>query len=361
MNIGIVGAGAISDIYLKNLTTLFPHTTVLSVCANHIENAQKKAEMYGIEAVTLADMLSDPRIELMVILTPVGSHAELIRQCLSAGKHVYSEKTIAETAEEASELIDLAKHKELYLGCAPDTFLGSSFQRVKRILDEKRIGDVLSFSISINRNNDILTSLFPFLRQPGAGALRDYLVYFITALVYLLGPASEVAAFSETPFPTRIGKFPQFSNYGQETPTPNESIVSAIVKLKNGVTGSIHENNESNIKEQCHFILYGTNGILYLGNPNNFGDPLTLFPADYQAEPETIISDLPFSENSRGVGVAEMVSAITHDRTALTDARLARHVLEILEGMEKSASGHVFLPIVSDCPLLGPFSKDILE
>ena len=42
MNVGVVGAGAISDIYLKNLTTLFPQIKVISVCANHIENAKKK-------------------------------------------------------------------------------------------------------------------------------------------------------------------------------------------------------------------------------------------------------------------------------------------------------------------------------
>ncbi|MDO5137239.1 MAG: Gfo/Idh/MocA family oxidoreductase [Oscillospiraceae bacterium] len=360
MNIGVVGAGAISDIYLKNLTTLFPNTKVISVCANHIENAQKKADMYGLEAVTMEDMLKDPRIELMVILTPVGTHADLIRQCLNAGKHVYSEKTLAETSKGANDLLKLAKQKGLYLGCAPDTFLGSSFQSAKRMLDGNKIGDVLSFSISVNRNNDFLTALFPFLRQPGAGALRDYLVYFVTALVYLLGPAAEVAAFSETPFPVRVGKYPQFSNYGEETETPNESVVSAIVKLKNGITGSIHENNESNMKEQCRFTLYGTNGILSLGNPNNFGDPVTLFPADYQSSPEILVSDLPFSENSRGVGVAELVSAISQKRTALTDASLARHVLEILEGMEKSAAKRRFVKITSDFPTMEQFSKENL-
>ena len=361
MNIGIVGAGAISDIYLKNLTSLFSNTNVISVCANHLENAQKKAETYGMKAVTLAEMLSDPEIELMVILTPMGTHYDIIKQCLNSGKHVYSEKTLAETADEAGELIELAKMKGLYLGCAPDTFLGSSFQCAKKMLDENRIGDVLSFSISINRNNDILTALFPFLRQPGAGALRDYLVYFVTALTYLLGPAAEVAAYSETPFPVRVGKYPQFSNYGQETSTPNESIVSAIVKLRSGITGTIHENNESNIKEECNFILYGTNGILHLGNPNNFGDPLTLCPADYRAESETIISDLPFSENSRGIGVAELVSAIVQNRIALTDATLALHVLDILESMEKSAAEHAFINIRSDCNQLSQFNEDNLN
>ena len=358
MNIGIVGAGAISDIYLMNLITFFPQIKVVSVCANHIENAQKKAEQYGIEATTLDGMLSDPEVELMVILTPVNTHAGLIKQCLEAGKHVYSEKTIAETADEAKELIQLAADKHLYLGCAPDTFLGASVQQTKRLLDENRIGKVLSFSISINRNNDFLTALFPFLRQPGAGALRDYLVYFVTSLVYLLGPIDEVASFVETPFPSRIGKYPQFSNYGQETPTPNESIVSSIVRLRNGITGTIHENNESNLKEQSSFILYGTEGILHLGNPNNFGDSLTLYPADYTEDPEEIVPDLPFRDNSRGAGVAEMVSAILSGSRALTDAALALHVLDALESMERSSLEHSFCRILTDCPAMPQFDAD---
>lgn len=68
--VGVVGAGAISDIYLTNMTTRFPFLRVKSVCANHIENARKKAEKYGISACTLEEMLADPEIELIVNLTP---------------------------------------------------------------------------------------------------------------------------------------------------------------------------------------------------------------------------------------------------------------------------------------------------
>ncbi|MBQ8995020.1 MAG: Gfo/Idh/MocA family oxidoreductase [Oscillospiraceae bacterium] len=356
MNIGIVGAGAISDIYLTNLTTRFPNVKVLSICANHLENAQKKAEQYNIRAVTLDEMLADPEIELLLLLTPVGTHAELIRKGLEAGKHVYSEKTIAETTEQAIPLADLAKEKGLYLGCAPDTFLGASFQTARKLLNEKKIGKVHSFSISINRNNDVLTSLFPFLRLPGAGALRDHLVYFVTALVSLLGPVDTVAAFTETPYPSRIGKYPQFSNFGQETETPNESIVSAIVRMKNGITGTIHENNESNIKEQCRFLLYGTEGILELGNPNDFGDPITLYPADPREEPVTIQEDLPYSDNSRGVGVAELAQAAEHGEVSRMDAQLAIHVLDVLESMERSSNSLSFVRLQTSCTVPDPFT-----
>ena len=334
MNIGVIGAGAISDIYLKNMSTRFPGLRVTSVSARHIENARKKADLYGIRAVTVEEMLADPDTEMVVILTPVDTHAGLIRDALNAGKHVYCEKTIAETASEAFALLDLAKEKGRYLGCAPDTFLGSSLQTARKLIDSGKIGTVHSFSVSVNRSNDFLTALFPFLRLPGAGALRD----FVTALVALLGPVDTVAAFCETPYPSRVGKFPQFSNYGQETSTPNESIVSAIVRMKNGITGTIHENNESVIGEQCLFYLYGTDGILRLGNPNNFGDAITCYPPDPRTAPEEITPDLPFGENSRGVGPAEMASAILHGEEARTDACLAAHVLEVLEAMEKSSA-----------------------
>ena len=50
VTVGVVGAGAISDIYLTNMTTRFPILRVKSVCAGHIENARKKAQKYGLEA-----------------------------------------------------------------------------------------------------------------------------------------------------------------------------------------------------------------------------------------------------------------------------------------------------------------------
>ena len=104
MNIGIVGAGAISGIYLQNLTQRFPGCRVVSVCAAHLESARRKADEFGLSAVTFDDMLADPSVDLLVILTPVGTHFDLIRQGLEAGKHVYTEKTIAQRTAEAEIL-----------------------------------------------------------------------------------------------------------------------------------------------------------------------------------------------------------------------------------------------------------------
>ncbi len=353
MDIGVVGAGAISGIYLQNMTKRFPGIRVCAVCAAHLESAQKKAEDFGLDAVTYEEMLADPEISLIVVLTPVGTHYELIRRGLEAGKHVYTEKTIAQSSAESAELLALARSQRLYLGCAPDTFLGSSVQTVKKALEERMIGDVHSFSISVNRCNDLLTALFPFLRLPGAGALRDYLVYFVTALVSLLGPVDTVSAFVETPYPVRYGKFERFDNYQKRTETPNESVIAATVRMRNGIVGTIHENNESNLEERSDFALFGTAGILLLGNPNNFGDPVRfLAPLPSSENPSRDLDPVSsYSDNCRGLGVAEMVSAITEGRAARASGDMGHHVLEVLEAMETSAAEERFVKIRSDFSL----------
>ena len=83
MHVGIIGAGAISGIYLKNMTTLFSDTLkVVSIAARNLEHAEKRAAEFGpeIKACSTDQLLSDPEVDMVVVLTPVGTHAELIRK-----------------------------------------------------------------------------------------------------------------------------------------------------------------------------------------------------------------------------------------------------------------------------------------
>ena len=193
--VGVVGAGIISDIYLKNMTARFENLQVKSVSARRVDKAMEKASQYGLFGCSVDDMMSDPEIDLIVNLTPVGAHEEIIRKALESGKNVYTEKTMTDRFESAAELCRLADQKGLSLGSAPDTFLGSSLQSARRAIDQGILGDVTGFAATVNRNNDMLLSLFPIGRFPGAGICMDFGVYYVTALVSLLGPVSDVAAF----------------------------------------------------------------------------------------------------------------------------------------------------------------------
>lgn len=366
-NVGIVGAGAISGIYLENMINRFTALNPVAICSAHLKSAVEKSEKYGLDACSLDEMLERDDIDIVVNLTPVSEHYGIVKKALLAGKNVYTEKTIAETVEQAKELCAVADERGLYLGSAPDTFLGSCWQSARKALDERLIGDVNSFSVSINRNNDFLTGKFPFLRLPGSGALRDYEVYYVTALVSLFGPVSRVGAFVQAPYVERLNNVPGTKNCGETISTPNESIVTAILKFENGVTGTIHHNQESCKPDRADFAIYGRQGILMLGNPNYFGgtakimrDPKTIMIGVEQNPVMEILDPAnEFSENSRGLGVAEMADAAGAGRRCRASKELAMHVLDILESIELSGKTGNMIDVQSSCNRPEPFVQSL--
>ena len=134
---GVIGCGAISDIYLQNMINRFGTLDVVACSAKHRENAEKKAARYGIRAADTAEMLADPEVEMIVVLTPAPSHYELVRQSLLAGKHVYLEKPLGIELSQAKDMIALAKSKGLLLASAPETFMGSAVQTARKAVQRK--------------------------------------------------------------------------------------------------------------------------------------------------------------------------------------------------------------------------------
>ncbi len=353
IGVGVIGAGAVSDIYLQNMIRRFSgNLKVISICARHQEHADQKARQYGLRSCRYEEMLNDSQVELIVNLTPVGVHGELIRSALCAGKHVYTEKTLAVWPEEAKELIQLASEKQLYLGAAPDTFLGSSLQTARAAIDEGKIGEVTSITIASTRNNDYLTSLLPFFRLPGAGILRDYAVYYMTAVVSLLGPVAAVSAFTRAPYQKRTNIIPGHPEFGDEFETPNESILSGIFQLESGVTGTIGMDGETIRVDRADVAVCGTKGMLLLGCPNEFGDPVRLVPCDPLKKEYREIRLDPvneYSDNCRGLGLADMAKAIGQGRECRASKELALHVLEAVCAMETSAARRQVTELQSRC------------
>lgn len=346
MKTAVVGCGAISDIYLTNMIHRFENIEVVACCAKHFERAQRKAAQYGVRACEYAQILDDPEIELVVILTPAPTHYELIRAALLRSKHVYTEKTMTIALDQAAELLEIARERGLYLGSAPDTFLGAALSTARRAIEEGRIGRVSSFAISANRDLDALAARFSFLRMPGGGICYDYGVYYLTALVSLLGPIRRAAALVENRRPLREHRDPASPDFGKTYAYDNESQVTAILQTEGGVSGSFMLSGDSVGKDQSVFMIYGERGILRLPCPDYFGGEVTLLPnvAPGEPTPEPIALDygFDFSENSRGVGPSEMVDAIRENRPCRASGELAYHVLAVIEQIMRSAQTHRF-------------------
>ena len=365
LNTAIVGCGAISDIYLENMIHRFDNLKVTACCANHLEHAKEKAAEYGIRGCTYEEILKDPSIDMVVILTPAPTHETLIRQALEAGKHVYTEKTMTLSAQSAMDLQRLSKDKGLYLGSAPDTFLGAALQTARKAIDDGLIGEVTSFDICANRDLDYLAGLSEFLCMPGGGICYDYSVYHLTALVSLLGPVDSVSALVRNLAAKRPNTFPDSPTFGQTISYPNESQVFSILKMKNGVAGTLSINGDSVIQDQAHFMIYGKKGILKLTDPNTFGDDVIYLPAqkDFEDHPAPQILNYGFSygENSRGLGPSEMADAIFEKRENRANATLAVHVLDVIDHMVESSEKGVFVQVPTTCRRPEPMSTSPLS
>ena len=365
MKTAVVGCGAISDIYLTNMINRFSNLEVVSCCASHLEHAREKAEKYGIRACTYEEILADPEIELIVNLTPAPAHYDLIRRALLAGKHVYTEKTMTVTLEEAKELVRLADEKGLYLCSAPDTFLGASLQTARKAIDEGMIGEVTSCVVYGNRDLNLLASICSFLRMPGGGICFDYGVYYMTGLVSLLGPVRRVAGTVRNPWPKRRFIIPDTPDYGKVMDYPNETQVSALLEFESGITGTFHLNGDSNLVDETGFVIFGTKGVLKLANPNHFGGQVSVIPNSYDhhnpPKPQALDYGLEYEDNSRGIGPAEMALAVREGRKARTDKELAYHVLEVLCGIVKSSARETFIHMESTCSRPEPMIPGLIQ
>ena len=102
----VIGCGAISDRYLTNLSSMFSIIELVGCCNRTPAKAQRAAEKYGIRCMTLEEILKDESIEMVINLTNPPSHYDVSKQCLLAGKHVYTEKVITVELDQAKELLE---------------------------------------------------------------------------------------------------------------------------------------------------------------------------------------------------------------------------------------------------------------
>ena len=139
--VGLIGCGHIAETYFRAHKYFNNFKIIKCADLNH-EAAKKCALENKIKAVTIKEILNDKEIKVILNLTVPAAHYSVAKKAIDHGKHVYSEKPLAINFSDGKKLIKLAKSKKLYVGNAPDTFLGGGLQKSIEILDKKVIGNI---------------------------------------------------------------------------------------------------------------------------------------------------------------------------------------------------------------------------
>jgi predicted dehydrogenase len=344
--IGIVGCGAISGIYLKSDKT-FDNLEIVACADINPAKAQARAAEYNVQAVSVDELLADPTIEIVVNLTIPAAHAEVATAALSAGKSTYSEKPFALNRHDGRNLLALAAAKGLRVGCAPDTFLGGGLQTCRKLVNDGVIGEpVAATAFMMSHGHESWHPNPEFYYQPGGGPMFDMGPYYLTALVSIIGPVKSVAGMTRITFPQRtITSQPKAGKVIQvEVPTH----VAGLLEFANGAIGAIIQTFDVWGANLPRLEIYGTEGSLSLPDPNTFGGPVRVRlkgKSEWEEVPLTHI----YTENSRGLGVADMAAAIRNGRPHRASGELAFHVLDIMQAFHEAADQGQQIALTSSC------------
>ena len=151
-HVGLVGCGEIANSYVPCLMACGGRVTHLydSDLARAREFSSNGGPAAGASVCSnLAELLACDQIDIVLNLTPVESHFAVSHACLAAGKHVWSEKPLAQTPEDAQCLVALARSKGLELGCSPLTYWGEAQQTMARHLEAGLVGTVRFVQVSL--------------------------------------------------------------------------------------------------------------------------------------------------------------------------------------------------------------------
>ena len=352
-NVGLIGCGHIAETYFR--AHKYFNNFKITKCADINQNAANKcAKINKIKAVTIKELLSDADIKIILNLTIPAAHYEVAKQALLNGKHVYSEKPLAINFQDGKKLIKLAKKKNLYVGNAPDTFLGGGSQKSRDLLDKKVIGKVI-FGNAIFAYPGI-QSYHPnpesWFAKKGGGPVVDMGPYYLTALVNLLGPAKEVLSQSEKGKETRvIGIGPK---KGKKFKVMCPTTYFSTIKFLNGTVIRLTLSFDVISHLRNHIELYGDKGSMIVPDPNMFGgsvliskklgstwknfktNKMTLGKINIKSQ-SSRANESPTNANYRGVGLSEMIKAIQTKKIHKCNGDLSLHVLSIIDSIHKSA------------------------
>lgn len=337
LKIGLIGCGAISGAYLK-FSKLFPLLDI-TACADldPQKSAARAAEFQIPKSCSPGQLLTDPSIDIVLNLTIPAAHAAVSLQALSAGKHVFCEKPLATTLPEARKVLDTAQSKNLRVGCAPDTFLGSALQTARKLIDDGVIGRPLAFTaFMMGKGHEHWHPNPEFFYEPGAGPMFDMGPYYLTALVNLLGPIKRITGAASIAIPERTITSDPKKGRTFTVQTPDH--ICGTIEFDNGCIGTIITSFAIPIPayDEAHPItLYGTEGTLKIPDPNLFdGSVLLRRTTDPDFHP--VLPAFP-QGFGRAVGLADLAHALRSNRPHRATGAQAFLVLEAMQAFLDSA------------------------
>lgn len=358
LRIAVVGCGHIRKQYGQHIGNYPECLKIVGATDLDLQRAEEFCKEFGGKVYPdFEAVLNDPEVDVILNLTIHHAHFELNSRALKAGKHVFTEKPMALTYQEAQELIRIAKESNRLLGSAPVTYFGEGIQTTAKFLQTKPelLGPLRLVYAEVNwaQIERWISTPAPYFT---VGPLQDVGIYAITALTFLLGPVRNVWGYS------KILKNPRFDKSQKEFPVTAPDFTTGMMEFENGIVARITTNYYVSTKSLPHlkgFEFHGDDGSFVVGCYHNF-DPACRYIPYGQPPQEVPLLREAASTMDRAVGLVEMAHALRENRLLRNSPEHAAHVIEIMEGLLNSAkeSREITIHSTFEPPTLMDWAKD---
>ncbi len=348
LRVAVIGCGSVSNRYLPQLLSS-QLIEVVSLCDIKYERAVAQNNEYKVKAQTYRNidtMLKGVPFDMMVTLTDMQVHGELNRKALLAGKHVWSEKPMANTYAEGKALLDLAKSKKLRIWGAPAVVNSPQFAFMSRTIQEGKLGRIAAAHGQYGHTGPTWSAFF---YEKGGGSMPDLGVYNMATLTGLLGPARAVMAMTSIVNPERTvddkGKIKvEAEDNAHILLEHDKGVISHVMCGFNYFDPHGHEAGNQSLHSIQIYGDYGnmrligydweTNGVML---DTSWDKPAVLMSAEK--------GGYEWQEGARVVG-----ESIVNGTEPLINVEHALHVLEIIEAARKSSATGMKVKLESKFP-----------
>jgi len=336
LRVAIIGCGSVSNRYIPHLRTS-ALIQIVSLCDIKPERAIAQNKEYKVNAATygnIDDMLKGVPFDMMVTLTDMQKHGELNKKALLAGKHVWSEKPMANTYAEGKALLELARSKGLKLWGAPAVVNSPQFAFMSKSIQAGKLGRIASAHGQYGHTGPTWSAFF---YEKGGGSMPDLGVYNMATLTGLLGPAKSVMAMLSIVNPERT-----VDDKGK-IKVEAEDNAHVLLEHANGVISHV----------MCGFNYFDPHGHEAKGQELHsiqiFGDKGNMRLIGYDWETNGVILDDSWEragvlhEKETGgyqwqEGATKVGESIVNKTEPHINVEHALHVLEIIEAARKSSA-----------------------
>lgn len=332
VRVGLIGCGSVSGVYLPHLTKS-PFVEVVSVCDRKPERAAKRAAEFKVpnQYPAVEKMLAGAAFDLLVNLTDMQEHGRLNKLAVEAGKHVWSEKPLANTYAEGRELLDRAKAKGIRVWGAPAMVNSPQFAFMAKTVRAGTLGRLAAAHAHYGHTGPGWSAFF---YEKGGGSIPDLGVYNLTTLTGVLGPAKAVTAMTSIVTPRR--KVDDKGDIRVEA----EDNAMILMDHGNGVLSHVQSgfnyfdpHGHGGGSGLASITIYGSNGCMRLIGYDWAPEAVELGTV---AEPKA----KRYATDAKGFvwqeGASHIAECLATGKEPLIHAEHALHVLEIWEAARTS-------------------------